>query len=148
MCKGYGLAVEGRLLTNGRTSKVLLLTHLIHQRRTGPWSCPRDRVSQGLEPNSLYSLVQRSPDHLQPLCLQLLPPGSHSIWQHRLPFGRLPAERWATTWMNGLSAFCPHPALPDELGRLTAPSPPEVFLLPRRWPGRTWPGWRERCLVL
>lgn len=31
--------------------------------------------------------------------------------------------------MNDLSAFCPHPALPDELGRLTAPSPPEVFLL-------------------
>lgn len=50
----------------GRTSKVLLLTHLTHGVGgggwgTGLWFCPRDRVSQGLEPKSLNSLVQRSP---------------------------------------------------------------------------------------
>ena len=61
-------------MEGGMDFKVLLLTHLIYHWRAGPWSCPQDSVSQGLEPSSLDSLVQPSSHHLQPLCLQLLPP--------------------------------------------------------------------------
>lgn len=54
------------------------------------------------------------------------------------PLGRQPAENWATNWMNDLPVFCPTLSC---LVSLTGP--PGVFMLPRRQPGRTWPGWRD-----
>lgn len=135
---------EGTLLTNGRwdgSQKSCYSLTLFTSGTPGP-SCPRDRVSQGLE-----TLVSGLPGPVFPLttsihvaCGRPLP--SPSAQQRCLPLGQQPGKRWVTNGMSDLSAFFPHPAL---LVSLLAPPrpPPGVFMLPRKRPGRTCLGWRD-----
>lgn len=110
---------EGTLLTNGRWAgpQKSCYSLTLFTSGTPGRSCPRDRVSQGLEPLSLDSLAPRSPNYLHPLCLQ--PPPPRPLHPATLPpSGLAAAERWVTNWVSDLSVFCPHPAL---LVSLTGP---------------------------
>lgn len=115
---------EGTLLTNGRwdgSQKSCYSLTLFTSGTPGP-SCPRDRVSQGLE-----TLVSGLPGPVFPLttsihvaCGRPLP--SPSAQQRCLPLGQQPGKRWVTNGMSDLSAFFPHPALLVSL--LAPPRPP------------------------
>lgn len=136
---------EGSLLTNGRwdgPQKVLLLTDLIYQWNAGPVlpmgpgeSGARTHVSLP-PPSPPSTLPVATPNSLPPTPPRLDP----SIRRPCLPFGRQPSERWVTSGVSDLSAFCPHLAWPVSLA---APLPPRVSMLPRRRPGQTCLGWRD-----